>query len=180
MTSDGLGRCLKVTLQTCPRKNFRSCRWGPSGESSVGWPGSEDPHQCERKFLMALFLIPLLDPQFLFIYLKHKNSRRFWMVKLHSTGHSIPIVRHIISTYRPATKINVPVQLITSARVDIILHFSKLLWFLPHSGSSGQHPGHCQNNLSTSKNKVSKFASNYSKLCHLIVRFYGFTCTSMQ
>ena len=43
------------------------------------------------------------------------------MLKLHSTGHSIPIVCPTISTFRPATKINVRVQLITSATVVLIL-----------------------------------------------------------
>ena len=40
----GWGRCLKVNLQTCVLKNFRTCRWGAKHRH-----GSDDPHQQEWK-----------------------------------------------------------------------------------------------------------------------------------
>jgi hypothetical protein len=47
MTSEGLGRCLKVTLQSHAPKISAHFDEGPSGGSSVRRQGSEDPHQRE-------------------------------------------------------------------------------------------------------------------------------------
>jgi hypothetical protein len=50
MTFEGLGKMLKVILQTCAAENFHSRRWGAEGGSRVRRPGSEDPHRHEWKF----------------------------------------------------------------------------------------------------------------------------------
>ena len=48
---------MKVILQTCVLENFRYVNWGLSGGSCVRRPGSEDPHQHERKFSFLVLVV---------------------------------------------------------------------------------------------------------------------------
>ena len=50
MTSEGWGRCFKVTLQTRAPENFRSCRWGDERTVKREQTVSEDPHRRDRNF----------------------------------------------------------------------------------------------------------------------------------
>ena len=54
MTLEGLGRCLKVILQTCAPENFRLCRWGDERTVKRAQTGSEDPHRRERKLVIVV------------------------------------------------------------------------------------------------------------------------------
>ena len=53
MTSEGLGEMFEDdSADMCA---VRSCRWGPSGGSSVHRPGSEDLHRSEWKSMILLY-----------------------------------------------------------------------------------------------------------------------------
>jgi hypothetical protein len=52
MTSEGLGRCLKVTLKTCVPENFYLCQWGAERRVSRAQTRGRGPQSAQAEIFI--------------------------------------------------------------------------------------------------------------------------------